>query len=128
MPLTPEQFQTRMEKAGPRMLKKLKKTFVKIGLRMEAEAKKNATVYPRVVTGRLRSSINAKVTDSGGSPRIILRAGGTHQVNYARAIEFGTNRIKPRLFMGSAVQTILRRIDPEINKALKITLEKPGDF
>ena len=128
MSLTPEQFQNRMKKAGPRMLKNIEKTFVKIGLRMEAEAKKNATVYPRVVTGRLRSSINSKVISSGGSPRIILRAGGTHQVNYARAIEFGTNRIKPRLFMGSAVQTILRRVEPEINQAVKISLEESSAF
>ena len=128
MSLTPEQFQNRMKKAGPRMLKNIEKTFVKIGLRMEAEAKKNATVYPRVVTGRLRSSINSKVISSGGSPRIILRAGGTHQVNYARTIEFGTNRIKPRLFMGSAVQTILRRVEPGINKSVKISLEDSSAF
>lgn len=128
MSLTPEQFENRMRKAGPRMLKSLKKEFVKIGLRMEAEAKKNATYYPRVVTGRLRSSINSKVTISEGSPQIILRAGGSNQVNYARAIEFGTDRIEPRLFMGSAVQTILRRVEPGIFRVIKLSLEEADAF
>ena len=136
MPITPEQFQDRMKRAGPRMLKNIKREFVKIGLRMETQAKVNATTYPRVVTGRLRSSINSKVTTSEGSPQIILRAGGTHkiaefagtQVNYARAIEFGTDRIKPRLFMGRAVKTMIKRIDPEISKAMRLSLEGSSGF
>ena len=128
MPITPEQFQDRMKKAGPRMLKNIKREFVKIGMRMETQAKLNATTYPRVVTGRLRSSINSKVTTSEGSPQIILRAGGTNQVNYARAIEFGTDRIKPRLFMGRAVKTMIKRIDPEISKAMRLSLEGSSGF
>ena len=128
MPLTPEQFQDRMKKAGPRTLKAIEKKFIKMGLRMETSAKINATFYPRVVTGRLRSSINSKVITSGGSPRLLLRAGGTNQVNYARAIEFGTDRIKPRLFMGTAFNDILKRADKNIKDAVKVSLVEASAF
>ena len=53
------QFQQRMRKADQRLVKTLFTKLRALSLKAEAEAKRNATDYPRVRTGRLRSSIRA---------------------------------------------------------------------
>lgn len=105
------QFQQRMRKADQRLVKTLFIKLRALSLKAEAEAKRNATDYPRVRTGRLRSSITGLVDTKNARPRLLLRAGGNTNgapVNYASFVEFGTKRMRPRLFMGRAMQKIER--------------------
>ncbi len=113
------QFQTRMRKADQRLVKTLFTKLRALSLKAEAEAKRNATDYPRVRTGRLRSSITGLVDTKNARPRLLLVAGGNTKgapVNYARFVEFGTKYMRPRLFMGRAMQKIERN---EVMKELR---------
>lgn len=113
------QFQSRMRKADQRLVKTLFLKLRALSLKAEAEAKRNATDYPRVRTGRLRSSITGLVDTKNARPRLLLVAGGNTKgapVNYARFVEFGTKYMRPRLFMGRAMQKIERN---EVMKELR---------
>ncbi len=120
------QFQTRMRKADQRIVKTLFTKLRALSLKAEAEAKRNATDYPRVRTGRLRSSITGLVDTKNARPRLLLVAGGNTKcapVNYARFVEFGTRYIRPRLFMGRAMQKIERdQVLDELRNLLNLAL------
>ena len=51
----------RVKKSDNVLIKELEKILTTSALRMERDAKLNATSYPKVVTGRLRSSITGLV-------------------------------------------------------------------
>lgn len=107
--ITLAQFQDRMRRADQRLIKALFQRLRVLSLKAEAEAKRNATDYPRVRTGRLRSSITGLVSTKDASPRMILIAGGNTKgapVRYAKFVEFGTRRMQPRLFMGRAMKKV----------------------
>jgi HK97 gp10 family phage protein len=120
------QFQHRMRRADQRLVKTLFKKLKILSLKAEADGKRNATDYPRVRTGRLRSSITGLVDTKEGRPRMILRAGGNTKgapVRYAAFVEFGTKRMRPRLFLGRAMQKIERSETPkELRDLLKLAL------
>lgn len=120
------QFQSRMRKADQRLVKTLFIKLRALSLKAEAEAKRNATDYPRVRTGRLRSSITGLVDTKNARPRLLLVAGGNTKgapVNYARFVEFGTRYIRPRLFMGRAMQKIERNeVMRELRNLLNLAL------
>lgn len=126
--LTFEQFEKRVSRADNRMIKNLQKNLQVLSLKAEREAKLNATDYPRVRTGRLRSSITGLVDAKNGSPRVLLRAGGNTSgapVNYANYVEFGTKHMRPRLFMARAVKKVLKEDTPkELRNLLKISLNE----
>tara|TARA_A100001011_G_C14319969_1_gene850031 strand:+ start:6028 stop:6426 length:399 start_codon:yes stop_codon:yes gene_type:complete len=102
-----DQFIKVQEKASKRLIDDLKKILEASALKMERSAKVNATSFPKVRTGRLRSSIHGLIDAPLATPRIILRAGGQSggsDVRYAKFQEFGTDNIQPpRLFLGRAV-------------------------
>jgi HK97 gp10 family phage protein len=120
------QFQQRMRKADQRLVKTLFIKLRALSLKAEAEAKRNATDYPRVRTGRLRSSITGLVDTKNARPRLLLVAGGNTKgapVNYARFVEFGTKYMRPRLFMGRAMQKIERNeVMNEMRNLLNLAL------
>jgi len=120
------QFQSRMRKADQRLIKTLFIKLRALSLKGEAEAKRNATDYPRVRTGRLRSSITGLVDTKNARPRLLLVAGGNTKgapVNYAKFVEFGTKRMRPRLFMGRAMQKIERNeVVKELRNLLNLAL------
>jgi HK97 gp10 family phage protein len=120
------QFQSRMRKADQRLVKTLFTKLRALSLKAEAEAKRNATDYPRVRTGRLRSSITGLVDTKNARPRLLLVAGGNTKgapVNYARFVEFGTRYMRPRLFMGRAMQKIERNeVMNELRNLLNLAL------
>ncbi len=120
------QFQNRMRRADRRLVKTLFLKLRELSLKGEAEAKRNATDYPRVRTGRLRSSITGLVDTKDAKPRILLRAGGNTKgapVNYAQYVEFGTKYMRPRLFMGRAMQKIERNeVVKELRDLLNLAL------
>jgi HK97 gp10 family phage protein len=126
--LTLEQFEQRVSRADNRMLKNLQKNLQVLSLKAERQAKLNATDYPRVRTGRLRSSITGLVDAKNGSPRVLLRAGGNTSgapVNYANYVEFGTKHMRPRLFMARALKKVLKEDTPkELRNLLKISLNE----
>ena len=70
-------FLKRVKKADRKLLEELEQMLIRSALRMERDAKKNATSKPKVQTGRLRSSITGLVDAPLGSPRVVLRAGGS---------------------------------------------------
>lgn len=122
------QFQHRMRRADQRIVKTLFTKLQVLSLKAEREAKINATDYPRVRTGRLRSSITGLFDTKNGRPRMLLRAGGNTSgapVNYANYVEFGTKHMRPRLFMGRALKTIVETGAPkELSNLLKIALNE----
>lgn len=127
-----QQFQHRMRRADQRIVKTLFQKLRILSLKGEAEAKRNATDYPRVRTGRLRSSITGLVDTKNARPRMLLVAGGNTKgapVNYAKFVEFGTKTkkggtgIAPRLFMGRAFQKIERdQVVGELQNLLRLAL------
>lgn len=115
----------RVKKADNVLIKELERILTTSALRMEREAKLNATSYPKVVTGRLRSSITGLVDAPLGSPRVVLRAGGSSSgsdVDYADYIEFGTRYIKPRLFLGRSVRSESERLPDRLSSLLSVSL------
>lgn len=68
----------------------IRKKLTIAGLRMEADAKKNATRRPRVRSGLLRNSIRHKLIErEDGGMSLLLRAGNRSSVRYARIQEEG---------------------------------------
>ena len=124
--LTCDDFIKRIDKADNRLLKTLRKKLTIIALKSEREAKKNATDYPKVRTGRLRSSITGIVDAKDGNPRAVLRAGGNSggvPVLYAKYVEFGTRKIAPRLFMKRGIEAALKGADKDLRNLLSLSLQ-----
>ena len=125
--ITLAQFQSRMRNADRRLIKTLFQRLRALSLKAEAEAKRNATDYPRVRTGRLRSSITGLVSTKDARPRMILMAGGNTKgapVNYAKFVEFGTRYIRPRLFMGRAMKKVAtNEVRKELRSLLSLSVE-----
>ncbi len=122
-----DQFLKRQQKASRRLITELNSILSTSALRMERDAKINATSFPRVQTGRLRSSIHGLIDAPQGSSRVILRAGGQSggsDVDYAKYQEFGTRFIQPpRLFLGRAVLRERERLPNRLKDLLGVTLE-----
>jgi HK97 gp10 family phage protein len=120
-----DDFLKRVKEADSKLLKELEQMLVRSALRMERDAKKNATSKPKVQTGRLRSSITGLVDAPLGSPRVVLRAGGSSSgsdVGYAEYVEFGTRYIKPTLFLGRAVRSESERLPDRLSSLLSVAL------
>jgi len=120
-----DDFLKRVKKADNRLLKELEQMLIRSALRMERDAKINATSKPKVQTGRLRSSITGLVDAPLGSPRVVLRAGGSSSgsdVDYAEYVEFGTRYIKPTLFLGRAVRSESERLPDRLSSLLSVAL------
>tara|TARA_Y100000401_G_scaffold14889_1_gene10071 strand:+ start:112 stop:510 length:399 start_codon:yes stop_codon:yes gene_type:complete len=122
-----DQFLKTQQKASRRLITELNRILSTSALRMERDAKINATSFPRVQTGRLRSSIHGLIDAPQGSSRLILRAGGQSggsDVDYAKYQEFGTRFIQPpRLFLGRAVLRERERLPNRLKDLLGVTLE-----
>ena len=118
-------FLKRVKEADRKLLKELEQMLIRSALRMERDAKKNATSKPKVQPGRLRSSITGLVDAPLGSPRVVLRAGGSSSgsdVDYAEYVEFGTRYIKPTLFLGRAVRSESERLPDRLSSLLSVAL------
>ena len=78
-----EEFSSRMKTLGTGgLLLSLGKTMGEVALNAEKYAKTNATGTPRVVTGRLRSSIFARVKLKSRSIVVQVSAGGSSRRQY----------------------------------------------
>ena len=113
----------RLREADDRLIAELERTLQISALRMERDAKINATTFPRVRTGRLRSSITGFVDSTLGSPRVRLEAGRAgSNVDYADFVEFGTRYIRPRLFLGRAINAEQQRLPDRLSNLLNVAL------
>lgn len=134
MSLSFEMFATRMGEMEGRLVKNIRKAMVKNALRMERAAKRNATGFPKVVTGRLRNSIMGSVVRFQEDEYLILRAGGltapsrpfseSADVVYAAIQEFGggTQRIKPKFYLKRARDKVIPTFNADINEAFNRAL------
>jgi len=124
--LTFDDLINRVDRADRRLLKTLRKKLTIFALKAEREAKINATDYPKVRTGRLRSSITGLVDAKDGNLRALLRAGGNSggaPVLYAKYVEFGTRKMAPRLFMKRGIDAALKDIDKELQNLFTVSLQ-----
>lgn len=134
MSLSFEMFATRMGEMEGRLVKNIRKAMVRNALRMERAAKRNATGFPKVVTGRLRNSIMGSVVRFQEDEYLILRAGGLTAPNrpfsesadvvYAAIQEFGggTQRIKPKFYLKRARDKVIPTFNADINEAFNKAL------
>lgn len=134
MSLSFTMFTTRLAEMEGRLVKNIRKAMVKNALRMERAAKRNATGFPKVVTGRLRNSIMGSVVRFQEDEYLILRAGGLTAPNrpfsesadvvYAAIQEFGggTQRIKPKFYLKRARDKVIPTFNADINEAFNKAL------
>jgi hypothetical protein len=121
-----DDFLNRVRQADNRLINELVRVLHVSALKMERHAKMNATFFPKVRTGRLRSSITGLVDSPQGTPRIVMRAGGSksgRDVDYANYVEFGTVFIRPRLFMGRAVDREQSVLSDQLANLLDVALD-----
>ena len=103
--LTPKQFARAIKKAGRELVhQEISRTMTMAALDTEARAKLNATNLLRVRSGRLRNSIVSHALFNAAGPNsgweLILKAGNTNDVRYARIQEEGgTIRAKNAKFL-----------------------------
>ena len=124
--LTFDDLINRLNKADRKLLDTLQQKLMIIALKAERGAKRRATFYPKVRTGRLRSSITAITDAKDGNPRAVLRAGGNSggvPVLYAKYVEFGTRKMAPRLFMGRAIRSAQKGVRRELKNLLVLALQ-----
>lgn len=110
-----EQFAADLDPAA--LDRRLRRTFTTLASRSTRIAKRNATIRPRVRTGRLRSSIRTQTKKAGGKYFIQIQAGNS-VVNYAgvqehgAVIRRGAGRpivIPATRFLGRAIEEISRQ-------------------
>ena len=137
MSITVLQFEKILDEAEGRLIQNIRASLIKDALKMEALAKRNATSFPRVQTGRLRNSIVGSVIQFQDDEFLILRAGGQERatpaspfstaadVVYAAIQEFGggTQRIKPKFYLRRARDKVLPRVNADISKAMNLALK-----
>ena len=105
-----------------RLFKKMDKLTNKTASKMKMQAVKNAHVYPKKRTGRLVSSIQGEVFKSGADFEILVFA-DTDVAPYAEFVEFGTSRMKPRLYIKKAVEKVQPSFEKAVDDLLSETLE-----
>ena len=120
-----KQFVDRMQDRYVRLHESLTKAGIESGFRMIRCGKLNATTYPKVVTGMLRSSIAANVGWKGSRLLIDVHAGYPMAVEYAPTMVYGdaSRGIKPRYFLRRAVRKEEKRFAPIVAKIIKKNLE-----
>ena len=134
MSITYEEFIERLANAGGLIAWNTRFALTKGSLRMEADAKRNATYFPRVQTGRLRNSIMAGALKIGNETGLVLRAGGlstptrpfteSADVVYAAIQEYGggPQRIKEKRYLNRAFEKNLPKTEKMLDAAFLAAL------
>jgi len=116
-----DQFVFKVQNLDSKLMTELKKILVDSALQMERDAKLNATTYPRVRTNTLRRSITGFTKMKMGESRVFLRAGGKvegKEVNYARYVEHGTDKMAARRYLGRAFNKELQHLSNRLSSLL----------
>ena len=123
--IAPKKFDRELSGGADRLLKQLVKRLKIAALQMEGRSKQNVYSGFNNRTGRLRQSIAGRFVILDGKPTAVLQAGGQFggaELDYARFIEFGTRRIKPRLFLGRSIRDQQKEIQPKLQDLLRAAL------
>jgi hypothetical protein len=123
--ITPKKFDRELSGGADRLLKQLVKRLKIAALQMEGRSKQNVYSGFNNRTGRLRQSIAGRFVILDGKPTAVLQAGGQFggaELDYARFIEFGTRRIKPRLFLGRSIRDQQKELQPKLQDLLRAAL------
>ena len=123
--ITPKKFNRELSGGADRLLSQLIKRLKISALQMEGRSKQNVFSGFNNRTGRLRQSIAGRFVILDGKPTAVLQAGGQFggaELDYAGFIEFGTRRIKPRLFLGRSIRDQQKLIQPELQNLLRAAL------
>ena len=123
--ITPKKFNRELSGGADRLLNQLIKRLKIAALQMEGRSKQNVFSGFNNRTGRLRQSIAGRFVILDGKPTAVLQAGGQFggaELDYAGFIEFGTRRIKPRLFLGRSIRDQQKLIQPELQNLLRAAL------
>lgn len=130
-----DEFQERLAEMEGRLAENIRNALFKNALRMEKQAKINATSFPKVQTGRLRNSIIGTVLSFQDDEFLMLRAGGlssptrpfseSADVEYAAVQEFGggIDNIIPKFYLRRARDKVMPRVEADIQKAVGLALE-----
>jgi len=139
--ITYEEFMDRLSKSDSRISMNIRSVLLKQSLKMEADAKRNATHFPRVQTGRLRNSISGNVINFQNEDYLVLRAGGistpsrpfteSADVVYAAIQEYGgtiemkggSRFIKEKRYLRNAFDKHRDRTKSLIDKAIIASLK-----
>ena len=119
MPLTFDELQNDLARSSNRFNKQLKKLAGRTADRMKNQAIKNAHIYPKKRTGRLISSIQGEAIVIGYDYNIFGYA-DSDLAPYSEYVEFGTSRMKPRLYVKRAID----KIEPSFRKQAEGLLQK----
>ena len=76
--------------------------------------------YPSVISGDLRKSVDFKVM---GSTRMRFGAGNS-QVDYAKRLEEGSGRLKPRRYLQQTVRRFQNEIKDNINREISKSIHR----
>ena len=123
--ITPNKFNRELSGGPDRLLSQLIKRLKISALQMEGRSKQNVFSGFNNRTGRLRQSIAGRFVILDGKPSAVLQAGGQFggaELDYAGFIEFGTRRIKPRLFLGRSIRDQQKEIQPKLQDLLRAAL------
>lgn len=117
------EFRSLIAKSKSKLLKQINVLLLKTSLSMQKQGKINASKYPKVRTGALRNSIRGELDKKGGSPTVVLRAGG-NSVNYAGYVEDGTYKMVGRFYLKRAYDKESLKFQKRLNKILTEALQK----
>ena len=101
--------------------KELASEMVEVKSKLLEEARLNATIYPRRISGDLFNSIKVGDTIVDNKYRLFLQA-GDQKVNYAGFVEFGTSRMAPRLYLSKAYSKIDNDLPGRLKKFINLYL------
>ena len=114
-------FVKRLFEKSIKLDKELASDMVEVKSRLLEEARLNATIYPRRISGDLYNSIKVGDTIVDNRYRLFLQA-GDQKVNYAGFVEFGTNRMAPRLYLTKAYSKIDNDLPQRLKKFISLYL------
>tara|TARA_R100000664_G_C2759822_1_gene150034 strand:+ start:1494 stop:1871 length:378 start_codon:yes stop_codon:yes gene_type:complete len=120
MAITFEQMAQDLARSDRKFNSSLDRLAKRTANKMKNQAIKNAHIYPKRRTGTLIESIQADVdVESDGKHNIYIFP-DLDVAHYAEYVEFGTSRMKPRLYIKRAIDKEL----PAFQKATEKLIQK----
>lgn len=124
--MTFDEFIENLEKQGRSLEEELRTQLDEVAYHLKLRTRLQATIDPKIRTGRLFNSIEGKVAGKGDRHSkefdIILQSGNA-DVFYAKYVEFGTSRMYPRLYMHKTVESQKKKLPKHLRKLMKKVLE-----
>ena len=123
--LTYKAFEDMLRQKAFNTQKSIENVAKHIQQQLQRRARKNATRYPKRITGNLYDSIIATVKPTTDSLDISLTA-GNEVAYYALFVEKGTSRgIAPRYYLQRAFDSVNEKIPQKLSAFLRLYLQNP---